>query len=247
MQHTVLGLITARGGSKGIARKNLAPVGGKPMIAWSIEAARAARGVDRVVVSTDDTEIAEVSRRYGAEVPFVRPADLAQDDSSHLDVILHCVDWLAAEEKCQFEYVMLLQPTSPLRTAEDIDAAAKLAVEENAESVISVCETHHHPYLTTRIADDGTLTDFMSGTPEPGTSSIRRQDMPVAYFINGAIYLVRNDVLLEQRTLLPARTLPYLMPQERSWQVDEPADLRLVDWVLRDRVEEAPELEGNGS
>jgi N-acylneuraminate cytidylyltransferase/CMP-N,N'-diacetyllegionaminic acid synthase len=134
------------------------------------------------------------------------------------------------------DYVMLLQPTSPLRTADDIDLAVQLAIKQKAEGVISVCETHQHPYLMTRIAQNGTLVGFMTGSPESGTNSIRRQELPSAYFINGAIYLIQSKVLLEKRTLLPTPTFPYIMPQERSFQIDEPGDLHLVDLILRDKL-----------
>ena len=236
MKPVVLGLITARGGSKSIPRKNIAQLAGKPLIAWTIEAARESHSLNRVIVSTDDAEIAQVSREWGAEVPFTRPAELAQDDSPHMDVILHAVEWLRIHENYCPDYVMLLQPTSPLRTAQDIDAAIRLAVEKNAEGVISVCETHQHPYLITRITKDGTLVDFISGAPEPGTSSIRRQDMPLAYFVNGAIYLTRCKALLGKRMLMPTRTFPYIMPPERSMQIDDPWDLYLVDMILRDKL-----------
>jgi len=236
MKPIVLGLITARGGSKSIPRKNIVQLAGKPLIAWTIVAALEASSLSRVIVSTDDAEIAQVSREWGAEAPFMRPVEFAQDDSPHIDVILHAVEWLMSHESYCPDYVMLLQPTSPLRTAQDIETAIRLAVEKKAESVISVCETHQHPYLITRITEDGALVDFMSGAPEPGTSSIRRQDMPPAYFVNGAIYLTQCKVLLDKRTLLPTRTFPYIMPPERSMQIDDPWDLYLVDMILRDKL-----------
>ncbi len=232
----MLGLITARGGSKSIPRKNIRLLADKPLIAWTIAAALESNKLSRVIVSTDDQEIAQVAQEWGAEVPFLRPEELAKDDSPHMDAIIHAVEWLIAHENYRPDYVMLLQPTSPLRSAEDIEAAIHLAIEKTAEGVISVCKTHHHPHLMTRTAPDGTLVDFISGAPEPGTSSIRRQDLPPAYFINGAIYLTQCKVLMEKRTLLPAHTFPYIMPQKRSLQIDDPWDLYLVDMIIRDEL-----------
>lgn len=231
-----VGLITARGGSKGIPQKNIIDLAGKPLIAWTIQAALQSRFLDRLIISTDDEEIANVSRTFGAEVPFLRPSELAEDNSSHLDVVIHAVEWLQEHENYYPDYVSILQPTSPLRTTEDIDAVIQLAIKQNAEGVISVCETHHHPYLMTRIAPDGTLVEFLTGSPESGTSSIRRQELPPVYFINGAIYLVMRKILLEKRTLQPERTFAYIMPNERSLQIDEPKDLFLVDLLLRDKL-----------
>ena len=224
----IVGLITARGGSKSIPRKNVKLLAGKPLIAWTIEAALQSHGLSRVIVSTDDDEIARVSKDWGAEVPFMRPRELAQDDSPHVAAVIHAVQWLAACEHSQFDYVLLLQPTSPLRTAEDIDNAIQLAVKKDAEGVVGVCETHHHPYLVKRINEDGTLGNFVSGT----LAYLRRQDLPPAYFDNGAIYLTRCDVLLEQQTVRPNRSFPYIMPPQRSLQIDDPWDFELIELIL---------------
>src|SRR5712691_8558405 len=158
---TIVGLITARGGSKSIPRKNVAVVGGKPLIAWTIEAAQESKSVDRVLVSTDDEEISQISKHWGAEVPFLRPANLAQDDSPHIPVVVHAVEWLDAREKNAFDELILLQPTSPLRTAEDIDNAVGLLHEKNAASVVIVSEACSHPLLTKRVTEDGRLEDYI--------------------------------------------------------------------------------------
>ncbi|MDP6403472.1 MAG: acylneuraminate cytidylyltransferase family protein [SAR202 cluster bacterium] len=231
----IIGLITARGGSKSVPRKNLAELGGKPVIAWTIETALQSSSVDSVIVSTDDDEIAEVSREWGAEVPFMRPAELSLDDTPHMAVMLHAIHWLERHRDLRPDYIMLLQPTSPLRTSADIDAAVRVARENSAVSVVSVCETHHHPYLIKRLAEDGTLFDFIEGAPQPGSMSIRRQAMEPAYVVNGSIYLNARTMLLEERTFLSQATLPYFMPNERSLQIDEPWDLHLAELILRDR------------
>lgn len=229
---SILALITARGGSKGIPRKNVLPLGDKPVIVWSIKAALTSRSVDRVIVSTDDEEIAAISREHGAEVPFLRPTELARDDTGHMDVVIHAIEWLEREQDYRPDLVLLLQPTSPLRTPEDIDAAAELIATRAADSVVSVCETHQHPHLIRKISEKGTLVDFVSGSPQPGSSERRRQDLPPAYFENGAIYLTKRSVLLERRTFVPENTVPYIMPAERSLQIDDAWDLRLIEMVV---------------
>ena len=224
----IIGLVTARGGSKSIPRKNITLLAGKPLIAWTIEAALQSRGLSRVVVSTDDQEIAEVSKKWGAEVPFMRPTELAQDDSPHVPVLIHAVEWLEEVEGATVDYLMLLQPTSPLRSAKDIDLAIELALDKNADSVISVCEAPVHPYFTRRITSDGRLQKFV----QKPDGYLRRQVLPPAYAWNGAIFLIRRDILIEKQTREPERTYAYVMPPERSLDVDTPWELYLADLVL---------------
>jgi CMP-N,N'-diacetyllegionaminic acid synthase len=225
----IIGLITARGGSKAIPRKNVTPLAGKPLIAWTIQAALASRSLDRVIVSTDDTEITRVAREWGAEVPFVRPPELAQDDSPHHDVLIHAIRWLESQPASPPDYIMLLQPTSPLRTAQDIDAAIALATEKDADAVVSVCPAHHHPYLSKLIAPDGRLLDFIERPP----GYLARQSLPPVYALNGAIYLSRRSVLLEREGWDTDRTYAYVMPPERSVDIDSPWDLHLAELILR--------------
>lgn len=222
-------LVTARGGSKGIPRKNVLPVGGKPLIAWTIAAALASRGVDRVIVSTDDAEIAEVSKQHGAEVPFLRPAEIATDSATSLDVALHALDWLA-QNGGEPDYLLLLQPTSPLRQAGDIDGAIDLAREHNADAVLAVCEASPHPYLARRIAPDGTLADFIELAKKPS----RRQEYPDAYMLNAAIYLNRPASLRTTRMFQPPGALAYVMPLDRSLDIDTPWEMRIADLILRE-------------
>ena len=233
-QKTV-GLITARGGSKSIPRKNVVPVGGKPLIAWTIEAALKSTLLSKTIVSTDDEEIASVCQRWGIEVSFIRPPELSQDESSHISVVLHALKWLEInEEGNPPDYLMLLQPTSPFRTEFDIDNAINLAIEKKAKTVVSVSETHHHPFLTKRISENGTLTDFISDSPAQGSAEIRRQVLPKAYFVNGAIFLNRCDVLQTERNLIPLCSVPYIMPPERSLQIDELWDLEMSRLIFKD-------------
>lgn len=232
---SIVCIITARGGSKSIPRKNVLPLGGKPVIAWSIEAALQSPSVSRVIVSTDDEEIAEVSRDWGAEVPFMRPAELAGDDTPHLAVMFHAIRWLESDQGTLPEFILLLQPTSPLRTSEDIEAAVRIAVEQNADSVLGVTELASHPYQARRTADDGTLTEFIANSPAPGTSKTRRQEFPTAYRINGSIYLTRTEVLRDQHTFEPPRTFPYVLPSHRSWELDEPWELYVANLIMENR------------
>lgn len=229
---TVLGIIPARSGSKSIPRKNIAMVAGKPLIAYTIQVALEAKSIDRVVVSTDSEEIAEVARSFGAEVPFLRPAELAQDNTPGIEPILHAVRWLDKHEDYHPDYVMVMQPTSPLRTTHDIDAAVRLARKHSADSLVSVCPVHQHPYWMKQVTDDGRLVDFLS--LDRGYTA--RQNLPAVHALNGAIYLVRREVLLEQQTFYTDRTYAYVMPPESSIDIDTPWDLYVADLVLKDRA-----------
>lgn len=229
----ILALITARGGSKGLPQKNLRPLAGKPLIAWTIEVALASRGLRRVIVSTDDEEIAKISQQLGAEVPFLRPRELAQDDSDHIAVVEHSIQWLDEHEKTSPEFIMLLQPTSPLRTVEDIETSIKIAQMNDAIAVVSVCEIKSHPYLSKRILDDGRLIDFI---PFNG-KDFRRQVIPTVYAPNGAIYLNHCQPLFRERTFMPKGTYAYVMPPERSLDIDSRWDFHLVELILRNSYE----------
>jgi len=227
----VLGLILARGGSKSIPNKNIVEAAGKPLIAWTIETALNCSAINRLIVSTDDLKIAEVSKRYGAEVPFMRPAELAMDKTTSVDTLIHAVQWLEDEEQYHTDYVMLLQPTSPLRTREDIEAVIKLAQEKQADSVVTICPAANHPYWTKRLRDNGRLENFLS---LEGVS-LRRQDLPSVYALNGAIYLVKRDVLLSKKSFYTKQTYGYIMLPERSVDIDTEWDLYLANLILKDK------------
>ncbi len=224
----IVALITARGGSKRVPGKNIRPVGGKPLILWTVEAALAARSLARVIVSTDAPEIADICRAGGAEIPFMRPAELAGDRSSHTGVILHALDWLRQDEGQLPDYLLLLQPTTPLRTAADIDAAAELAVSRDADMVVSVCPAPAHPLLTFRMENNGRLQGFLPRLAE----YTRSQDMPPAYVINGALYLAKPEGLYRRPDIVPENPLAYVMPEERSLDIDTEWHLRLADLLL---------------
>ena len=226
-----LAVIPARGASKSIPRKNIAMVGGKPLLAWTVLAAKGSPALDRIIVSTDDAEIAEVAKAWGAEVPFTRPLELGRDDTPGIEPILHAVHWLAQQENYNPDYVMVLQPTSPLRTTQDIEAAIQLALKKDADSVLSVSPARQHPYWMKWITPDGRLVDFIP----LGRRYVRRQDLPEVYALNGAIYLIRRQVLLEKQSWYTPRTYAYIMPPERSLDIDTPWDLYIANLILEDR------------
>ncbi len=234
---SVLGLITARGGSKGIPKKNIIPLASKPLIAWSIEVAKKSQGIERVIVSTDDEEIACVAKSWGADVPFIRPDFLAQDDSQHIDVVIHAIKWLKENQNYVSDYIMLLQPTSPLRTVNDINIAIEIAKRRNADSVISVCESPAHPFKIRKISRKGILTDFV----EKPDGYLRRQDCPTTYLENGAIYLVKRGIVMNNRTLYPENTCPYIMKAKYSIDIDTQWDLHLAKILLEDDNQIGPQ------
>jgi CMP-N,N'-diacetyllegionaminic acid synthase len=202
-------------------------VAGKPLIAWTIEGGLASGSLERLILSTDDEEIAETARQFGAEVPFMRPASLSGDDISSFAVVEHALNWLEQDSVAP-DYILLLQPTSPLRTATDINNALALAVERNADAVVGVSECLSHPFLARTIEKDGTLKEFFKAEQKYD----RRQDFLPVYAINGAIYLSRPRSLRATRSLIPPGAHAYVMPQERSIDVDSPWQLDLVDLLL---------------
>jgi len=215
----VLALVPARGGSKGLPGKNTRQLQGKPLIAWTIEAARAARLVSHVVVSTDDESIRDVARQHGADVPFMRPSQLATDTATTIEVVLHALSVLPT-----FDWVVLLQPTSPLRSAEDIDAALSLCIERDAPACVSVCEAGDSPYWMFDKTAEDRLKPFMEGA-----LPLRRQALPPLYSLNGAVYVARPEWLTARHGFLSEQTLAYVMPPERSVDIDTLFDFRLAE------------------
>ena len=227
----ILGVIPARGGSKGVPAKNLRVVGGAPLVAHSIRTAEAVSDlVFRTVVSTDDPETARVAREAGGDVPFMRPAALAGDRAPMAPAVRHAVEFVEADEGRRVEWVLLLQPTNPIRLREDVEAVVELAREGECDSVVSVVRVHAtHPVLMKRI-EDGWLRPW--GDPEPKGG--RRQDYaPPAYMRNGALYLTRRDVVIAG-AMWGDRVRPYEMPEERSVGIDTELDLRLADLLMRE-------------
>lgn len=220
----ILGLIPARGGSKGIPRKNIRPIAGRPLIAWTIEAARMSERLDRLVVSTDDEEIAAVAREHGAETPFLRPAELARDDTPGVDPVLHALQALPG-----YDGVLLLQPTSPLRSATDIADCLDLAARLEAACVVSVCAPEKHPHWMYRLDDRQRLRPLLDGP-----AITRRQDLPPVFAANGALYFARTGWLQQHRTFITPDTAAFVMPPERSVDLDNPLDWKFADMLLKE-------------
>ena len=227
----ILGLIPARGGSKVLPGKNVMKFAGKPLIAWTIDASKESGILDRVIVSTDCPEIARISREYGAETPFMRPEELSRDHSPAMPFIIHALKWMMENENYAPDCLMLLQPTSPLRNSQDIVNSVDLMRREGSDSVISVCEPAVHPYHSKQINDEGYI-DNLVGRSE----NVPRQKLPKAYILNGAIYLVRTTVLIDKETLYPPKTSAYIMPQERSIDIDNEIDFRIAEFIAREII-----------
>ena len=224
----VLGIVTARGGSKGVPRKNIRMLGGKPLIGWTAEAARAATRLARTVVSTEDEEIAKVAREVGLEVPVMRPVDLAKDTTPSLPVVQHMVRALE-DMGDRYDAICLLQPTSPFRRASEIDGCLALLDSSGADSVVSVLPipVDHHPYWAYLVGDDGVLR-LATGEAAPTT---RRQDLPPAVHRNGSVYAMRRDVLMEGNSLYGARTVGFTVDGVRSVNIDT-----LDDWAHAETI-----------
>lgn len=224
----VLGIVTARGGSKGIPRKNIALVAGKPLIAWTALAARASK-LARVVVSTDDEEIAEVARTWDLDVPFMRPPELAADDTPTIPVLQDVVRKLEASGE-RYDAIFTLQPTNPLRRASDIDGAIDLLAATGADSVISFVRVgDRHPARMKIVQPDGRVVDPPFAEQFEGQ---RRQDLPQLWLREGSVYLTRRDVLVEHGSLRGDDCRAWEMPEERACNVDTPFDLWLAEQLL---------------
>lgn len=219
----ILALIPARGGSKGVPRKNVKILGGKPLIAWTIEAANQSKYIDRVILSSEDEEIIEVAKKWGCDVPFIRPKELAGDNTSSMDVILH-----ALEEIRGYDYLVLLQPTSPFRQTRDIDNCIEKCLENNRNSCVSIVEVSQNPYWMYNRMDDGKIVPLLKKEKEV----CRRQDLPKVYILNGAIYVSKIEWLKRTKKLLDNNTIGYEMNFETSLDIDVPLDFRFAEFMM---------------
>jgi len=222
----ILCTINARGGSKGIPGKNIRELGGLPLIAWSIREARRSAYLDRVIVSSDDAAILAVARAHGAETPFVRPAELARDDTPGVDPVLHAVAALAPDS---YDYVVLLQPTSPLRQVEDIDGAITRCLDGGWPCCISVTQPEKSPYYMFRMDEGARLSPVI----EQQSFHTCRQTLPKVYAPNGAVYVANCAWLAQTRSYLTPETRGYEMPRERSLDIDELLDFELCELMLK--------------
>ncbi len=217
----ILAMIPARAGSKGIKNKNIIALCGKPLISYTITAAKESKYIDEVVVSTDSESIAAVARQYGASVPFLRPAELASDTAKTIDAVLHTVSMLP-----DYDILVLLQPTQPLRTSADIDGAIETFFAQGQQALASVSEVDDHPLLIRQISQEGLLVNLLNNS-----STCRRQDMPAYYRINGAIYINSCDYLTAQ-TSFNDNPVPYIMAKSHSVDIDDIVDLSVAEFYL---------------
>ena len=221
----ILALIPARAGSKRLPGKNIKELCGKPLIAWTIEAALKSKYLDQVIVSTDSNEIAKISKQYGATIPFIRPENIAQDTSSTTEVINHCLDFLKEE---RFTHVLLLQATSPLRVSNDIDLAVDTLLEKKANAIYSVCEVDHSPLWMNTLPDDLSFDNFL----KPESSGVRSQDLPTHYRLNGALYLVSLEQYLQKGSLFGHRsTYAHIMDKNHSIDIDDELDFIVAEAI----------------
>lgn len=233
MTGEVLALIPARGGSKSIPRKNVIDIAGKPLIAWSIAQAQEATHITRVVVSTDDEEIAAVAQQFGAEVPFLRPAEYAQDLSPDIDVFRHALRFLSDEEGYQPDMVVHLRPTGPVRRVKDIDAAIELlAGRPEADAVRSVCVVQQSPYKMWQLRNDGTMEPLLRLPGVADCQSQPRQRLPFAYWQNGYVDVLRPRAVLEKNSMWGETVLPFIA-ETGLFDLDYPEDIAPMEDALR--------------
>ena len=213
---SILAIIPARGGSKQLPRKNVLPLAEKPLISWSIEAGLKSRYIDRLVVSSEDDEILQISQKAGAEI-ITRPHELAAGDTPSISVVEHVIKNM----DCGFDLTILLQPTSPLRNEKHIDEAFELLVKKDANSIVSVCKTEHNPLWANTLPEDGNLDHFL----RDNVKNIRRQDLPVYYQLNGAIYICTTERLLKEKTfIIMDNIFAYKMKRIDSIDIDDKLD-----------------------
>lgn len=226
---SILTLIPARGGSKGIPQKNIKLFNNKPLIAWTINCALESNYRSRVIVSTDDQKIADISLSYGAEVPFLRPEELARDETPTVEVVNYTINKLRQNENYFPDLIMLLQPTSPLRKATDIDQCIEIMQNKDVEAVVSLKEVSEIPYWMQVINEEGFIRDLF----EEGKQFSRRQDVPKIYMPNGAIYLIKAETLLEKNTFSPEKSLGYIMPKDRAIDIDDETDFMIAEFLMK--------------
>lgn len=230
MKAKILAIIPARGGSKTIPRKNIKLLAGKPLIAWTIGVSLNSRRLDKVIVSTEDSEIAEISTKYGAEVPFSRPSELAQSDTPDLPVCWHALTWLAEHQSYHPDIVVWLRPTCPLRRVEDIEAAIDKLVKTGADCVRSVSLVEHHPYWMKRLEADR-LLPFLEGNDEK--KYYQRELLPPLYRLNGAVDVVWAKNVLEKNLLFSGDMRAYVMDPQFCVDLDNELDFALAESILK--------------
>lgn len=225
----ILAIIPARGGSKGLPKKNIKPLCGKPLLGWTIEQAKASKYIDEIFVSTDCQKIADVAKQFGVNVPFLRPSELAKDTSSSMDVVEHVLAHYT-KEKVQFDYILLLEPTSPLRKKGDIDAAIELAItNKTADGVVSLGEVHmEHPMIVKKINPEGKIISYIDDVKKIS----QRQQADNAYFPYGVIYMIKTDVFKREKAFYTNNIIPYFIERWQNYEVDDIYDFIAIEAIL---------------
>lgn len=228
----ILAIIPARAGSKRLKNKNILKLDYKPLIAWTIEEALKSKYITETVVSTDSDEIAQVAKEYGAQVPFLRPENLSSDTATSYDAVHHCIEFYKKKLNRSFDYILLLQPTSPLRTVKDIDGAIEFLNSKNADSVISMCECEHSPIWANTLPEDRNINQF----DDEKYKDLRSQDLPTYYRYNGAIYLTKISRFYKEKSFnFNSNSFAYIMEQQSSVDIDTELDFMICETILKNR------------
>ena len=231
----ILAFIPARAGSKRVPNKNIKPLNGKPLIAYTIEAANRSRYINRVVVSTDSPEIARIAERYGAEVPFLRPQEISESDSTEMEFFEHALDWLAENESYIPDLIVLLYPTSPLRKTESIDSAIEtMLAHPEADSLRSIKKCSEHPHKMWQI-EDGYLKSFVKGEKRCDTHTLSYHLLPEVYIQNASIYITRPSTIRNKRSTTGDIIIPFIMDESESVDINNPLDFKLAEMVIKDK------------
>jgi len=226
----ILALIPARSGSKGLPEKNIKNLNGKPLIAWTIEEAKKSKYIDKIVVSTDSDAIADIAVKYGAQAPFKRPRELASDNAKMIDVVLHCIKFFQGAGNV-YDIIILLQPTSPLRRADDIDGAIEFFIEKGAKAVVGVVECEYSPQLANILPKGLNMNNFFT----KNISNKNRQELRAYYRINGAVYLADIGFIINNRDWYGPKTFAYIMKRENSVDIDNLFDFMLAEFIMNRR------------
>ncbi len=227
----ILGIIPARGGSKGVKDKNIRPLLGKPLIAYSIECGLSCPSVDRLIVSTDSERIADISKRYGAEVPFIRPSELARDDTPMMPVLEHAINECESLYKLPIECIVLLDATSPLRYVVDVENCVKIFKNGDCDAVISVIPSRRNPYFNMVVSEN----NYIRIAIEPEMPITRRQDCPPVYDLNNSIWVFSRKAILEDKQRIPKRSKLYLMDEFSSVDVDREVDFKILETLMKEQ------------
>lgn len=227
---TVIAIIPARAGSKGLLGKNVKLLCGKPLIAWSVEAGLASQYIDEVLVTTDGEDIASIAKKFGASVPFLRPSELASDTATTFDAVKHAIDFYAQNMHKKFDYIVLLEPTSPLREKDDLDQMLEKLESNDGEydAIVSLGEVHEHPSIMKKISGNE-----IGQYNKDLTTTTRRQDNDAAYFPYGVAYIIKRDTLLDEKVFYPKRTTYHLIKRYQCYEIDDIYDFLAIENIMR--------------